>query len=171
MEPARTIIDYIGGAKAVAEIVGKHPSRVYRWAYPNEKREGCGGIVPLKDQQRLLDHCQRFGIDLLRDDFFSHDRIALILAKRSDNSPASSSAGDDAGAPVTPPAQSGAPAANSDSHAIKGACETGGQLRPETALLPIIHSKSPEVLPSGETGAQFMGMGCAPASASREVLR
>ena len=79
MEPAKTIISYLGGARAVAEIVQKHPSRVYRWAYPSWKREGCSGLIPLRDQQRLLEYCREHGIDLVREDFFSHDRLAGIL--------------------------------------------------------------------------------------------
>lgn len=86
MEPAKTIIEYLGGAKAVAAIVGKHQSRIYRWAYPFEKREGCGGLVPLRDQQKILDYCLVHGIDLLREDFFSHLRLLAILNKTEGSS-------------------------------------------------------------------------------------
>jgi hypothetical protein len=139
MEPAKTIIEYLGGVRMVSSIVNKHPSRVYRWTYPVEKREGCGGIIPLRDQQRILEYSNIHGIDLVRDDFFFHERVAAILAARINSSSASSSAGDDAGVSVTPPAQVGTPAVN---------------------------SHSPEVLPSGEAGAQRSVTGCAPAIVS-----
>ncbi len=59
------------------------------------------------------------------------------------SSPASSSAGAEAGASVTPPAQ-GAPA---------------------------INSYSPEVLPSGGSGARFADIDCAPVAICDEVAR
>lgn len=171
MEPAKTIIEYLGGAKCAAEIVRKHPSRIYRWAYPSTKREGCDGIVPLKDQRAILEFCQSAGIDVRREDFFCSERLRSILQSSKPESPASSSAGDVAGASVTPPAQSGAPANVLSSQSTKGNCETGARLRAETALRSAFISNSPEVLPSGEAGAQSMGIGCAPASVCREVVR
>ncbi|APY12983.1 hypothetical protein GJU93_10780 [Brucella sp. 10RB9212] len=101
MEPAKTIVEYLGGARVVANIIRKHPSRVYRWMYSLEKREGCGGIVPLRDQQRILEYCMANGIDLRRDDFFSSDRIAALVLQDKIESPVSSSAGD-AGASLPP---------------------------------------------------------------------
>lgn len=44
LEPARTVIAKIGVDK-VAEITGKHVSRVYRWMYP-KSRGGTGGLIP-----------------------------------------------------------------------------------------------------------------------------
>lgn len=143
MEPAKTIIEYLGGAKSAAEIVRKHPSRIYRWAYPSTKREGCDGIIPLKDQRVILEFCQGVGVDLRREDFFSSDRLRSILQSNKSNSPASSSAGDDAGVPVTPPAH-GAPETNFN---------------------------SPDHLPSGEAGAQRSPAVCAPATFTKGVAR
>lgn len=142
MEPAKTIIEYLGGAKSAAEIVRKHPSRIYRWAYPSTKREGCDGIIPLKDQRVILEFCQGVGIDLRREDFFCSDRLRSILQSNESKSPASSSAGDDAGVSVTPPAQ-GAPATNFN---------------------------SPDYLPSGEAGVQCPATGCAPATNSSRAV-
>lgn len=68
--PAARIIDKLGGAKRVAEIVGVDVSRVHRWTYPRERR-GTGGIVPSRHQQRLLDHARANGIDLTPADFFA----------------------------------------------------------------------------------------------------
>lgn len=81
MEPAKTIIEYLGGAKIAASIVRKHPSRIYRWAYPSTKREGCGGIIPLKDQRMILEFCHGAEIDLRREDFFCEDRLRSILQR------------------------------------------------------------------------------------------
>ena len=82
-----------------------------------------------------------------------------------------SSAGDDAGALITPPAQSGAPVCNSNSQVTKGACETGAQEWPEIALRPTNNSNSPEVLPSGEAMARCEVRQRAMAINSEEVAR
>ena len=66
------------------------------------------------------------------------ERERQAISSRKESPPASSSAGDNAGVPVTPPAQ-GAPA---------------------------IYSNSPDYLPSGEAGAQRSPAVCAPASVS-----
>jgi hypothetical protein len=81
-EPAKTIITFLGGAKAVSEIVGKHVSRVYRWTYPETVREGTGGLIPAREQRTLLAHAKDAGIDLRPDDFHSPDRIKALLIDR-----------------------------------------------------------------------------------------
>lgn len=70
MEPAASIIRLFGGAKIVAEIVGKHPSRIYRWTYPETEREGTGGVIPARDQRALMTHAKAKGLDLRPEDFF-----------------------------------------------------------------------------------------------------
>lgn len=52
LDPARSVIAKIGVDK-VAEITGKHVSRVYRWMYSQE-RGGTGGLIPQMDAQKLL---------------------------------------------------------------------------------------------------------------------
>jgi hypothetical protein len=74
-EPAKSIIRHFGGVSAVASIVGKHPSRVYRWTYPLTVREGTGGLVPSKDQVLLLEYARLNGVDFLPEDFFSPVRL------------------------------------------------------------------------------------------------
>lgn len=74
-EPAASIIRLMGGASAVATIVGKHPSRVYRWTAPSSVREGTGGIIPARDARVLLDYARSHRVDLRPEDFFSADRI------------------------------------------------------------------------------------------------
>lgn len=168
MEPAKTIIEYLGGAKSAAEIVRKHPSRIYRWAYPSTKREGCDGIIPLKDQRAILEFCQRVGIDLRREDFFCSNRLRSILKTSEPDSSASSSAGDDAGASVTPPAQKGAPTV------CQGRAEVARLAHNQEVAgsnpAPATSSNSLGNLPSGEAGAQFMGIGCVPASDSSKAV-
>ena len=164
MEPAKTIIEYLGGAKSAAEIVRKHPSRIYRWAYPSTKREGCDGIIPLKDQRVILEFCQGVGVDLRREDFFCSDRLRSILQSKDSKSPASSSAGDDVGAFVTPPAQKGAPTV------CQGRAEVARLAHNQEVAgsnpAPATSSNSLGNLPSGEAGAQRSPAGCAPASVS-----
>lgn len=82
-EPAKSIITFLGGASAVADIVQKHISNVYRWTYPESAREGFGGLIPAKDQRRLLDHCRAKGIDLRPEDFFDPTRIQSLLSEQS----------------------------------------------------------------------------------------
>lgn len=151
MEPAKTIIEYLGGVRAVASIVGKHPSRIYRWTYPVDKREGCGGIVPLRDQQHILDFCDANGIDLVRDDFFSRDRVAAFLAARTTVAPADSIAGR---AGVVP----GAPESAATSF-CQGREEVSRRVHtPEIAgstPAPATSFQSPELLPTGEAGVSF----------------
>jgi len=78
MEPAASIIRHMGGAQVVGPIVGKHPSRVYRWTYPESVREGTGGIIPAKDQRKLLDHAKANEIDLQPGDFFDASRLQAL---------------------------------------------------------------------------------------------
>ncbi len=101
----------------LAEMAGVNLSTVWRW-----ENDG----VPKRGPARAL-------LDRLKVEAFCNL-----------SSPASSSAGDDVGASVTPPAQSGAPA---------------------------INSNSPEVLQSGGSGAQFADIGCAPVALCNEVAR
>ncbi len=128
----------------LADMAGVNLSTVWRW-----ENEG----IPKRGPARAL-----------------LDRLYLE-ALRIPNSPACSSVGDVAGASITPPAQSGAPADNSNSQVTKGACETGAQEWPETALRPANNSNSPEVLPSGEAVARCEVRQRATATNSAEVLR
>lgn len=45
MEPAKTIIDVLGGVPAVAEITGAHVTRVRRWRLPLSSG-GTDGAIP-----------------------------------------------------------------------------------------------------------------------------
>ncbi len=67
LDPARSIIAKIGIEK-VAEVTGKHVSRVYRWMYPKE-RGGTGGFIPQADAQTLLQYSRENGIALSAAEF------------------------------------------------------------------------------------------------------
>lgn len=75
MEPAKSILDRIGIAKA-AEVTGKHISRVYRWTYPAGVREGTGGIIPHADAIKLLEYARAEGIPLDEADFMRAPTVA-----------------------------------------------------------------------------------------------
>lgn len=78
LEPAHSVIRKIGIAK-VAEVTGKHVSRVYRWMYPKEKG-GTGGLIPQAEAMLLLEYARATGIKLSADDFFT---AASTLAEAS----------------------------------------------------------------------------------------
>jgi hypothetical protein len=69
LEPAKTIIDICGGPEAVASMVGVHRTNVYRWTYP-EDRGGTNGLIPTRQQAKLLTAARDRGIDLRPEHFF-----------------------------------------------------------------------------------------------------
>jgi hypothetical protein len=75
MDVAKHVIDKCGGFDAVAEMLGCHVSRVYRWTYPPE-RGGTGGIIPSGRQVKLLKAARARGIELGPADFFPKDQAA-----------------------------------------------------------------------------------------------
>lgn len=81
-EPAQTIIEFLGGARAVASIVSKHPTRVYKWAIGRDQPEGQGGIIPARDQVKLLNYCRDNKIDLRPEDFFSPMRLRSQMSRK-----------------------------------------------------------------------------------------
>lgn len=70
MEPAKSIIDKIGGHSVVAEWLGVSVTQVYRFTY-SKKKGGTGGLIPARHQQILLDKAAIADIDLVPADFFS----------------------------------------------------------------------------------------------------
>lgn len=73
LNPAKSIISKLGGAPAVAEITGKHPSRVYRWMQPKEAG-GTGGLIPNKEAMKILDAASKRGVALDPSEFFAVPR-------------------------------------------------------------------------------------------------
>lgn len=66
--PAKSVIEKVGGAETASRVTGKHISRVYRWTYP-ASRGGTGGVVPHEDAIKLLDFARENNIALTADDF------------------------------------------------------------------------------------------------------
>jgi hypothetical protein len=69
LDPARTIIGTLGGPEKVAQITGRHVSRVYRWMYPIE-RGGTGGVIPHGEARKMLAHAVAEGLPIAPSDFF-----------------------------------------------------------------------------------------------------
>lgn len=85
LSPAKEIVALLGGPQVVADITGRHFTRVYRWMKPKKdpaSHGGTGGAIPASEWPGLLKHAQSNGIDLRLEDFLSGDRLAKILAER-----------------------------------------------------------------------------------------
>lgn len=68
LDPARTIIERLGGVDVVAGVTKKHRTRVFRWMYPPE-RGGTGGLIPQREIPGLLDFARKKSIRLRAADF------------------------------------------------------------------------------------------------------
>ncbi|SSZ40473.1 Uncharacterised protein [Bartonella grahamii] len=79
---AKLIIEYLGGYKKVANIVNRNVIVIRKWAYPFEKREGKGGIIPAKYQIMLLNYAREHGIDLRPEDFFYPERLQRLMQEQ-----------------------------------------------------------------------------------------
>lgn len=75
LEPARTIIERLGGVDEVAKITGKHRTRVFRWMYSAD-RGGTGGLIPQREIPKLLQFAREAGIRLRHADFFAATEAA-----------------------------------------------------------------------------------------------
>jgi len=73
-----TVVEFLGGPREVSGLVGKHISRVYRWMKPSDAG-GMDGVIPAKDQRKLLHYAQQVGADLRPEDFFASDRLRKVL--------------------------------------------------------------------------------------------
>lgn len=68
MEPAKSIVDKLGGPNAVAKIANVHRTRVSNWTRA-KGAGGTGGTIPFKHVPSLLAAAKEKGIDLSADDF------------------------------------------------------------------------------------------------------
>jgi hypothetical protein len=68
LDPAKTIIERLGGVDEVAALTGAHRTRVFRWMYPSN-RGGTGGVIPQRYFRVLLDHAESNGILMTADEF------------------------------------------------------------------------------------------------------
>ncbi|MEL7398022.1 MAG: hypothetical protein AAFN44_16805, partial [Pseudomonadota bacterium] len=71
LDPAKTVIEICGGVNAVAEITGRHPSRVHRWGYTKD-RGGSDGFIPSEVASLLLEKASHLG--LKPEHFFKTDK-------------------------------------------------------------------------------------------------
>ncbi|WP_455476593.1 hypothetical protein [Bartonella sp. B41] len=67
------VINLLGGARRVSQLLGVHRTRVYVWLRPVSKG-GTGGRIPIRHILTLLDEAARIGVPIKAEDFlsFSH---------------------------------------------------------------------------------------------------
>ena len=68
MNPAKAIIDRLGGEAQVAFVTGTAYTAPYRWQAPKWKG-GSGGLIPQRYHRALLDYARGKGIPLTAEDF------------------------------------------------------------------------------------------------------
>jgi hypothetical protein len=69
MEPARTIIDSLGGPTVVSRALTIHRTAIYYWLRPRKRGRGTGGVIPFKYRAPLIAHARAHGIRLRPGDF------------------------------------------------------------------------------------------------------
>lgn len=68
---AISIINKMGGAYTLAELIGVSPSTVYKWTYnKDEHPEGTGGIIPTRQHEAIKRAARREGILLTSRDWY-----------------------------------------------------------------------------------------------------
>lgn len=72
---AGRVIAKCGGAQAVADMVGRHVTTIYKWTWSQDKG-GTGGFVPAKLQVCLIAKARARGIDLSHADFAPNQETA-----------------------------------------------------------------------------------------------
>ena len=83
MQPARRIIDKLGGPQVVSEWLKMDVSAVNRWAAPADKR-GCEGEIPRQYRGRLIALARMRGVELTWKDFVwvgTVPAVAVTLAE------------------------------------------------------------------------------------------
>lgn len=68
MQPAKTIIDKLGGEAVVSRVTQTAFTAPYRWQYPRDKG-GTDGLIPQKHHRTLIDYAREQGIDLKAEEF------------------------------------------------------------------------------------------------------
>lgn len=72
MDPARRIIDLLGGEAKVAEVTGTSFTAPYRWQHAKDKG-GTGGLIPQAHHVALLDYAAAHAIPLAAEDFLQRN--------------------------------------------------------------------------------------------------
>ena len=62
LEPAKSVVEKVGGPREAAKITGRDVSRVYRWMYRGE--------IPSREARKLLDYARENNLALKAEDFF-----------------------------------------------------------------------------------------------------
>lgn len=75
MEPAKTIIERLGGTDAVARITCTASTAPYRWQYARDKG-GTNGLIPQRYHRVLLDYAEQHSIRLNAEDFLPLREVA-----------------------------------------------------------------------------------------------
>lgn len=68
-QPAARIIDLLGGAEAVAAVVGKSSAAVRFWRLPASRSGGTDGEIPRQYRAALIAEAERLGVPLDYSDF------------------------------------------------------------------------------------------------------
>lgn len=68
LDPARSIVERLGGEIKVSRITRSSLSTPYSWQYPKEKG-GTGGNIPQRHHRTLLDYARENRIPLKAEDF------------------------------------------------------------------------------------------------------
>ncbi len=75
LDPAHRLISELGGIDAVASIVGRSRTSVYRWMLPEESG-GTNGFIPAPAQRKLFEYAERNKVPKGVRDFFGGARAA-----------------------------------------------------------------------------------------------
>jgi hypothetical protein len=75
MNPAKAVIDRLGGIEVVSGITGRHASRIYRWMYPKE-HGGTGGSIPQREAGKILAHARAHNLSITADELLAEPRPA-----------------------------------------------------------------------------------------------
>lgn len=90
MEPAKSIIDVLGGVLSVAEITGAHVTRVRRWRLPMSNG-GTDGAIPREHVYLLFRETLRRGLSIRVEDIvFSPEQRHALWKLSQTEKPASS---------------------------------------------------------------------------------
>jgi hypothetical protein len=79
MNPAKRIIELLGGEAQVAFLTGTSYTAPYRWQAARHKG-GTGGLIPQRHHRALLDYARGKGIALAAEDFLPEARPAGLPA-------------------------------------------------------------------------------------------
>lgn len=80
MEPAKTIIEKLGGEAVVSKITGTAYTAPYRWQHARTKG-GTDGLIPQRYHPKLLEYARENEIPLSPGDFLPPDPSEPVPSK------------------------------------------------------------------------------------------